>query len=413
MSFFHQPFTLHDYHVMVLHNITRLLYTFCVSGPASLHPLHAKVLHCTVACTHTDCCFWWLDRQWSKAALTCWLRVFGRALDLEHYLLPPLLPPQQRPPAPLQPAQPQPQQPPHLLQSRDNQSHPVGASVNVGNATAQDTAGASVSSTDAHLPHGELTRAGLASGAQHVASRTDVASSSSSKDLHGPLAEVQQRGANAAQQQNFRHQEAAAGSQHSSLFLPPLRDTLGWHAQPKHVNGDKANTAAANQSSASGQVMSMLEQSHPQALHHIGTEPQTVQLLANNADDRQGKESPAGLYQAAQDSIGSLQARAGSSQTGQDTSSSPHGSAGPSQTVQGSADGPQETAGPYDTGQLVPTSTSEEGAIAGGLAANTQVASSEELTGRLMILGLLLMCSLLLFVTGMLTIPCILGELQP
>lgn len=44
---------------------------------------------------------WWLNRQWCKTALTCWLRLVGSVLDLEHYLLPT--------PGNPQPAQPQPQ----------------------------------------------------------------------------------------------------------------------------------------------------------------------------------------------------------------------------------------------------------------------------------------------------------------
>lgn len=50
---------------------------------------------------------WWLNRQWCKIALTCWLRVVGRALDLDHYLLPPPHNPHPGQPQP----QPQPQDP--------------------------------------------------------------------------------------------------------------------------------------------------------------------------------------------------------------------------------------------------------------------------------------------------------------
>lgn len=52
----------------------------------------------------------------------------------------------------------------------------------------------------------------------------------------------------------------------------------------------------------------------------------------------------------------------------------------------------------------------EASATAEGLAANTQLDDSNDLTSQLMTVGLLLMLTLLLFMTGLLTLPCIIGK---
>ena len=59
-------------------------------------------------------------------------------------------------------------------------------------------------------------------------------------------------------------------------------------------------------------------------------------------------------------------------------------------------------------------SSSAEPATAAGLVANSQLGEdSEELTGRLLALGVVLMLSLLLLVTAILTVPCFIGMCTP
>lgn len=59
-------------------------------------------------------------------------------------------------------------------------------------------------------------------------------------------------------------------------------------------------------------------------------------------------------------------------------------------------------------------SVSAEAATAAGLVANSQLGEdNEELTGRLLALGVLLMLSLLLLVTAILTVPCLTGMYAP
>ncbi len=59
-------------------------------------------------------------------------------------------------------------------------------------------------------------------------------------------------------------------------------------------------------------------------------------------------------------------------------------------------------------------SASAEAATAAGLVANSQLGEdSEELTGRLLALGVVLMLSLLLLVTAILTVPCFIGMYTP
>jgi len=87
-----------------------------------------------------DNSLWWLNRQWSKTALTYWLRLVGRALDLDHYLLPP--------PRNPQPAQPQPQPQPQdaageaggSSQTDASQSQVDSDSMTVGTADAESLA---------------------------------------------------------------------------------------------------------------------------------------------------------------------------------------------------------------------------------------------------------------------------------
>ena len=65
---------------------------------------------------------------------------------------------------------------------------------------------------------------------------------------------------------------------------------------------------------------------------------------------------------------------------------------------------------PSPQAQAAPVGDSREAAAtAEGLAANTQLGDSSELTSQLLTVGALLMLTLLLFMTGLLTLPCIIG----
>jgi len=397
-----------------------------------------------------------LGRQWSKTALTCWLRIVGRALDLEHYLLPPPRPAQQPPQALHQ--EPQAHQPPQLLPASDSPRHSGDSHrLNLGNNIhSQSLPHDSVSADERTRAQTELEaqQTGQAMAlASDSPSLMDVASSSngvaqdSADNALGSVTSsehAQQQSASPSWQTSaagagllnpgakLQHREAAENAIVSSssgvngqelqgsLFLPPFTDAFKRQAQDRH-NGFPPSTADAtqlpNSDQSCGSQKQSPEESQPLEPAHALPQASPSQQLVSHpthltpSDSSRSRENrsqlssvPLGLSQAGQGTPSDPRLSAGLSQAALDTPSGSPRSAAPSPAAQGRSGGPVQPA------QAAVNGSPNEDATAAGLVANSQLIDSEELTGRLMALGLLLMLTLLLLMTGILTIPCIIGK---
>ena len=401
----------------------------------------------------------WLNRQWSKTALTWWLRIAGRLLDLEHYLLPPARPPQPRPEAAQPPPHPQQQAPDSAVPSQSNGGHRQPDSESppeMRHGDAQDLHHTNEALSAASLS-AEATESGvshrLAPGAEaacllgqspavsvgHETLQHPQAGSSQQTDLdYGEISDGQPRagGVPSASAAAVTSASSTDGTNHNDQ-----RGGLASIAHKWHANRDAPDSNYATSSSQSPdpeQSSTLQGQSetisqpvlHQAGLGTQGVASQAAHLLTSSSSTSQaqttsaqanqggcwGSWDPSGLPQAAQGSDSDHIQLPHTDQAG----TSRHAD----QAVAAASPPQPSEAGADSNAHAVPAAglnaqllqagagpSADEGATAAGLMVNSQLEGSEELTGRLLALGLLLMMSLLLLVTGMLTVPCFVGKL--
>ena len=389
-----------------------------------------------------------LIRQWSKAALSWWLRTVARPLNVEHYLLPP------RPPH--QPGrQPLPQQLP--APPAPAPADPVAAFPQTSPATEAPQQAASTSSQEPSLPEEEAVLP------QHLAAF------SGSSSVFGS----QEASQAAAVRHDYSHdQQIPSGSgdgegmvANTSGRPAPDQPDSGSSAQPQRVAAAQSSaTSHADLASATGQGSrlpgSALQGGNELGHLHSGESGRGSLLESTEGEEseaensKQGAQSSGAFHHTREQSDGPssswecFQADDGSPQSPSHSGAQ----AGPSTqtgTQSGTQTGTQADTGhkgelphsdsagklsdgvsrsgaagtqfgvvasqagqlPSPGAQAVPVEGScEASATAEGLAANTQLDDSNDLTSQLLTVGLLLMLTLLLFMTGLLTLPCIIGK---
>ena len=359
-----------------------------------------------------------LIRQWSKAALTWWLRTVARPLNIEHYLLPPR-PPQQPVQRPL----------PALAAPAD----PVAASHQSSTAEAPEHMGPA--------SHEAPSLAQEASPGQPAAPFTDSSPVLGSQEVRQP----------AARHAHVHDQQSATGSEGSDL-IPGLSSVT--HApQQAHPDSGSSERPQASRSSAASYADLTHESGEgsqpPKSAREAGNEPgDTHTSLFWRGGLLEGEDGGVDSQQAAQSSVASSHKK--NESDGPSSSWVEHQAAirpqylsqsyaqpGPSTENDGQAEAANKrvlhqlpdglsrasAAGvqsgvasgvgqlPSPGAQAAPVPGSHEAfATAEGLVANMQLVDSDELTSQLLIVAVLLMLTLLLFVTGLLTLPCIIGK---
>lgn len=404
---------------------------------------------------------YWLNRQWSKTALTWWLRGAGRLLDLEHYLLPPTRPPQPRPEAAQPPPHPQQQAPDSAGPSQSDEGHsqPDNRSAVLRHGDAQDlhdsddALGAATLRAEAaepgvshHLaPDAEaahLLGQSPAVSVGHETLQPPEAGSSQQTDLdHG---EIRGRQPHAGGLPSASAAAATSASSCDGIDHSDQRGSLVSSTHKRHAQHANRHAPDSNHATSSSQSPDPEQSSTPQgqsetisqpALHQagLGTQGEASQaenLLSSGSSTSQAQTTPAQANQGGcWGSWDPSRPPAAAQGSDSDHVQLPHtAQAGTSRHAdQGvaAASHPQPSeAGANGDAHAVPAAglnapllqagagpSADERATAAGLVVNSQLEGSEELTGRLLALGLLLMLSLLLLVTGMLTVPCFIGEL--
>ena len=398
-------------------------------GPLQLTCLYSmKGAVCPAMRTSSlQCCC--LVRQWSKAALGWWLRKVAQSLDLEHYLLPPR--------APQQPGlRPHPQQ----LLAAPAPAHPV--------ATPPQT------SPSAQAPqHTAFTSNEMPSPAEAEESRPEqhIAALSESTPVFGSqrISEAAVRG------NHMHHRQIISGSEDGEDIVPLISGVCAPDQADLHPGSSaQLQSPLATQQSASSQADLACENSQDgcpstRALaegNELGTMHSSeywygVRFQSEGEGSQQTAQSSAAFSQ-----VGHQPDVPSSSWEGLQADSHPKSpansavssaQAGPSteaavgnkrelhksallsdRLLRASAAGPQLSVAsgagqlPSPGAQAAPVGDSHEAvATAEGLAANTQLDDSSELTSQLLTVGVLLMLTLLLFMTGLLTLPCIIGKL--
>ncbi len=134
----------------------------------------------------------------------------------------------------------------------------------------------------------------------------------------------------------------------------------------------------------------------------VGLQDFSLPVQAAQGSDRDHTQQPHAMRAGPRDSAGEGTVRDDNAQVGQAVAG-------------GSADEAMIAGEHAQVGRAADGgSASAEAATAAGLVANSQLGEdSEELTGRLLALGVVLMLSLLLLVTAILTVPCFMGIYTP
>ena len=308
-------------------------------------------------------------RQWSKASLAWWLQSVARPLEVDHYLLPPP-----------RPAQQPPQHPPQTPQVRVDQQQRALAPQHVeqqlpsASSDAKDEARSSLSAASPKTSRAAGTDDTQADPGEDVPSdtlpvlgsmQTDHVEGRHSPRLgrHATADRTDDLVANSLQQQMSEQQDLFEKGQEHSL--------CSQHATPSNASLREEAPAAQHQTSSSLQPLSQSEQP-------------SGSTSTNRREDIHGVAQLPGLFEGAR---------------------------GPSAADAASPSGTGQEAMQPTAVQIAPaTRPDEAAATANGLVSTSQLGDSEDLASQLMVVGLLLMLTLLLLVTGMLTLPCIIGE---
>ena len=368
--------------------------------------------------------FCFLTRQWSKAALSWWLRKVARPLEVEHYLLPPRLPqqPGQRPHPQQLPAAPAP-------------AHPV-ATPSQPSPSAQ--APQHAASTSSEMP----SLAEEARPEQNAAAFSEFAPVSSS-----------QQGSQVAVRHNHMHQ-IIAGSKDGEDMVPGMSGAHAPHqadlhsgrsAQPQSPSTMQPSASShASVISGTGQEGFLPERAHGggNKLRDMHNSKSRHGLLSESAGGSEGEHSqqveqasealshredqaevPSSSWEELQADKCPQAPAQSSAQAGPSTETDAQATA----DEQGEPPGPAHLlsdsvsrASPAESQSGVASGAGAQAALLGdaheatataeGLAANTQLDDSDELSSQLLTVAALLMLTLLLFMTGLLTLPCIIGK---
>ena len=318
-----------------------------------------------------------LFRVWGRIVLRCWLRLVGRALDLEHYLLPASPTPQPAPQPEAQELQqadaPSPdavavsessidnneQTAADAAHSADTEAEEESAGLDEAKSSSHNEEGASgINSTSAVASTADMLSDSMADALRPALHGMELASSSIDTGQAASVSDQQHSGAYAVQYQHQQNASPLGGQDRSQ------RQQLA-----RQIGTDAAQGATSRQASA----------------------------LDKSQEAQAASSRSAGL-------------NAHSQATGLNADNSPAGLSGDSNSAEQNAD--SNPAGPDADNSLAGQHADRAGqdATAAGLVANSQIDDSVELTGRLLALALLLMLTLMVFMTGVLTVPCLIGE---
>lgn len=379
-----------------------------------------------------QCCF--PIRQWSKTALSWWLRIVAQLLNIEHYLLPPRAPqpPGLRPHPQQLPAAAAPARPvatlPHSSPSAEAEAPQYVASTSSGMPSLSEEASpeqhiaalselAPVSSSQqgsqAAVRHNHIHRPQTVSGSEDGEDRA-----SGTSGLHASRSADAHPGRSARPQSPLTTQPSA--SCHADVTCQTAQD--GFSSERALAEGNKLGDMHGSKS-WHGMLFKSEEGSSGE------NSQQVVPFSAASGHREEQPEVPLSLWQDLQADSRTQAAAQSSRQAGSSTETDPQAVAANQGELADPAhlfsDGisrasPAEThssiaseAGqlPSPGAQAAPLDDAREAAAtAEGLAANTQLDDSDELTSQLLTVAALLMLTLLFFMAGLLTLPCIIGE---
>ncbi|KAL3131681.1 hypothetical protein ABBQ38_007973 [Trebouxia sp. C0009 RCD-2024] len=375
-------------------------------------------------------------RQWSKTALSWWLRAVGQLWGVDHYLLPPRAP--QQPPQP--PPQPQ-QQLPVLAALADSTSTPSPPL-----PTAEGSKLPRPSSIDKPVPaaEGEVKHAQHASA---IAPPSDGDSQGVSKTAAGGHCMHGQGLANTSSEEDSGDSIAGlSGTRVSGSSLPS--SSTQPQAMQAYAAASRADVASdMAEGSWLGTSTTLEAPSDTSGTHGRRSNHRLVADGDRLAEDSEQGAEPRGVTSIQQhgQSDGAMsvysQGQAGahaeslaqptaqgsgpSTQTGEHAEAEGQGdvprdarklSIGLSQThsagAQSGAVAPEAGHMPSAAAQTAPVDAVHEAwVMAEGLIANMQLEGGEGgAPTQLMIVGVLLMLTLLIFMTGVLTLPCVIGR---
>ena len=376
-------------------------------------------------------------RQWSKTAFSWWLRIVAQLLDIEHYLLPPRAPqlPGLRPHLQQPPAAPAPARPvatvlhtspsaeaeaPQYTASTSNEMPSLSeASPEEHNAALSEFAPVSGSQhgSQAAVRHNHTHHPQTVSGSEvgeDLASGTSGLHASHSADVHP--------GRSAWPQPPSTTQPSA--SSHADVTCQTAQD--GFKSEGALAEGNKLGGMHGSES-WHGRLL------ESEAGNKGENSQQVAPFSAATSHTEEQPEVPSSLWEDFQADSCPQAAAQSSTQAGSRTETDPQAVAAnqkePPEPAHLLSDGasrasPAETqssvqaleAGqlPSPGAQAAPLDDAREAAAAAataeGLAANTQLDDSNELTSQLLTVAALLMLTLLFFMTGLLTLPCIIGK---